>query len=393
MLVLVSNCPQINNPCNGFDPTPVRDDVGGSRMSGDGGPLRHPPRRQPGRDRGPDHPHRPRAGPADRRRVLRRRPLGPARAAGRRGRPARARRPPRSLPRRGPASCGRRGHRRGRVHPGYGFLSEDAAFARALRGRRASRSSGPTPAQLELFGAKHTARAAGRGGGRADDRRAPACSPTSTRRCAGRGPIGYPVMLKATGGGGGIGMRACRRRTDLARRVRPGAARRRRLLRHRRRLPRAFRRARPPRRGAGVRRRPRPVVTLGDRDCSLQRRNQKVVEEAPAPGLPDARPRATRTPPRATLCACGRLPLGRHGRVRLRRRPRAGVLPRGQRPPAGRAPGDRGGLRRRPGRVDAPAGAGRHDVVRDPAARRAGTPSRPASTPRTRRTTTGRAPA
>ncbi|MDX6354419.1 MAG: urea carboxylase, partial [Streptomyces sp.] len=98
--------------------------------------------------------------------------------------------------------------------------------------------------------------------------------------------IGYPVMLKATGGGGGIGMSACRSAEDLRdawERVQRVAAASfssagvflERLVEHARHVEvQVF--------GDGEGR----VVTFGDRDCSLQRRNQKVVEEAPAPGLP-----------------------------------------------------------------------------------------------------------
>ena len=85
--------------------------------------------------------------------------------------------------------------------------------------------------------------------------------------------VGYPVMLKATAGGGGIGMRVC---TD-PRAVREGFAAVARLG-----VPRA-RHIEVQLFGDGQGR----VVALGERDCSLQRRNQKVIEEAPAPNLPE----------------------------------------------------------------------------------------------------------
>ena len=99
----------------------------------------------------------------------------------------------------------------GAIHPGYGFLSEDAAFARRCEDAGLV-FVGPTPEQLELFGAKHTARAAAQAAGvplLAGHR--PAAGRRRTLVAAAAG-IGYPVMLKATGGGGGIGMRACRDR-------------------------------------------------------------------------------------------------------------------------------------------------------------------------------------
>ncbi|MGW0625126.1 5-oxoprolinase/urea amidolyase family protein [Streptomyces sp. NPDC002758] len=172
----------------------------------------------------------------------------------------------------------------GAIHPGYGFLSEDAAFARRCEDAGIV-FVGPTPEQLELFGAKHTARAAAEAAGVP---LAPGTGLLSSveeaRTAAAR--IGYPVMLKATGGGGGIGMSACHSVDELTEaweRVQRVAAASfslagvflERLVEHARHVEvQVF--------GDGAGR----VVTFGDRDCSLQRRNQKVVEEAPAPGLP-----------------------------------------------------------------------------------------------------------
>ncbi|MFF1450943.1 5-oxoprolinase/urea amidolyase family protein [Streptomyces sp. NPDC058274] len=174
----------------------------------------------------------------------------------------------------------------GAIHPGYGFLSEDAAFARRCEDAGIV-FVGPTPGQLELFGAKHTARAA------AEAARVPLLPGTGLladlgEALAAASRIGYPVMLKATGGGGGIGMSACRSAGELAEaweRVQRVAAASfssagvflERLVERARHVEvQVF--------GDGQGR----VVTLGDRDCSLQRRNQKVLEEAPAPGLPPA---------------------------------------------------------------------------------------------------------
>ncbi|MEU1457901.1 5-oxoprolinase/urea amidolyase family protein [Streptomyces avermitilis] len=172
----------------------------------------------------------------------------------------------------------------GAIHPGYGFLSEDAAFARRCEDAGIV-FVGPTPEQLELFGAKHTARDAAEAAG------VPLAPGTGLldsldEALDAASRIGYPVMLKATGGGGGIGMSACRSAAELAEsweRVRRVTAASfssagvflERLVEHARHVEvQVF--------GDGRGR----VVTLGDRDCSLQRRNQKVVEEAPAPGLP-----------------------------------------------------------------------------------------------------------
>ncbi|WP_406009933.1 5-oxoprolinase/urea amidolyase family protein [Streptomyces sp. NBC_00637] len=188
----------------------------------------------------------------------------------------------------------------GAIHPGYGFLSEDAAFA-----RRCADAGivfvGPTPEQLELFGAKHTARAAAEAAGvpLAPGTGLLADLPEALEQAR---LIGYPVMLKATGGGGGIGMSACRSAaelTDAWERVQRVAAASfstagvflERLVEHARHVEvQVF--------GDGAGK----VVVLGDRDCSLQRRNQKVVEEAPAPGLP-ARTRKQLASSAHDLCA------------------------------------------------------------------------------------------
>ncbi|MFG3367252.1 5-oxoprolinase/urea amidolyase family protein [Streptomyces sp. NPDC048156] len=173
----------------------------------------------------------------------------------------------------------------GAIHPGYGFLSEDAGFARRCEDAGIV-FVGPSADQLELFGAKHTARAAAEAAGVP---LAPGTGllPDLPSALAAADRIGYPVMLKATGGGGGIGMSACRSTdelTDAWERVQRVAAASfssagvflERLVENARHVEvQVF--------GDGH----GHVVTFGDRDCTLQRRNQKVLEEAPAPVLPD----------------------------------------------------------------------------------------------------------
>ncbi|MGI5400114.1 5-oxoprolinase/urea amidolyase family protein [Streptomyces sp. CA-135486] len=174
----------------------------------------------------------------------------------------------------------------GAIHPGYGFLSEDADFARRCEDAGIV-FVGPTAAQLELFGAKHTARAAAEAAGVP---LAPGTGllPGLDEALSEARRIGYPVMLKATGGGGGIGMRAVYDAGGLAdawegvQRVAAASFSSAGVF-----LERLVERARHVEVqvfGDGQGR----VVTFGDRDCSLQRRNQKVLEEAPAPGLPDS---------------------------------------------------------------------------------------------------------
>lgn len=174
----------------------------------------------------------------------------------------------------------------GAVHPGYGFLSENAVFARAVEDAGLA-FVGPTPEHLAVFGDKHSAReAAARAGvplvagsGLLDDVDAALVAAET---------VGYPVMVKAVAGGGGIGMQACADPDEL----REAYARVQRLASASFAsggvfLERYVRRARHLEVqvfGDGDGR----VVSLGDRDCSLQRRHQKVVEEAPAPGLAPA---------------------------------------------------------------------------------------------------------
>jgi urea carboxylase len=171
------------------------------------------------------------------------------------------------------------------IHPGYGFLSEDPDFARRVE-EAGLVFVGPTPEQLELFGVKHTARAAAAAAG------VPLVEGTGLladvdEAVAAAETLGYPVMVKATGGGGGIGIAPCENSDDLV----AAFARVSRLAEVNFGnggvfLERRVRRARHVEvqvigDGHG------DVVVLGDRDCSLQRRNQKVVEEAPAPNLPE----------------------------------------------------------------------------------------------------------
>ncbi|MEV6850273.1 urea carboxylase [Actinoplanes sp. NPDC051411] len=170
------------------------------------------------------------------------------------------------------------------IHPGYGFLSESAVFAREVEAA-GLRFAGPTPEQIVAFGAKHTARAL------AEQAGVPLLAGTgllgsADEAVAAAEATGLPVMVKATGGGGGIGMQACASPDE----VRVAFARVVALARANfdsagvflERLVRPARHVEVQVFGDGAGR----IAVLGDRDCSLQRRNQKVLEEAPAPGLP-----------------------------------------------------------------------------------------------------------
>jgi len=170
------------------------------------------------------------------------------------------------------------------IHPGYGFLSESALFAEACSGAGIV-FVGPTPAQIRDFGLKHRAREIAVGTGVPLLPGSPLlANPEEAQREAAR--IGYPVMLKSTAGGGGIGMALVREPSALAtafdrvERVAQknfglgGVFLERFIERARHIEVQIF--------GDGAGR----VVALGERDCSVQRRNQKLIEETPAPGLP-----------------------------------------------------------------------------------------------------------
>ncbi len=163
------------------------------------------------------------------------------------------------------------------VHPGYGFLSEDAGFARAAVAAGMT-WVGPSPEFLELFGDKASARAH--------------AVALGVPVAAGTGPVDLaaarafaagvdgPVMLKAVGGGGGRGLRVVAPGEDLAaayercRSEAGGAV----LVEE---LRTGARHVEVQLIGDGQR-----VLALGDRDCSLQRRHQKIIEFAPAADVP-----------------------------------------------------------------------------------------------------------
>lgn len=173
----------------------------------------------------------------------------------------------------------------GAIHPGYGFLSENTAFAEACE-RAGIVFIGPTVGQLSVFGAKHTAREAATAAG-VPLLRGTGLLETVEDALAAAEDIGYPVMLKATAGGGGIGMSECRGPEDLrsawdgVRRVAGANFSSTGVFLER--LVDDARHVEVQVFGDGD----GGILVLGDRDCTLQRRHQKVVEEAPAPALPD----------------------------------------------------------------------------------------------------------
>lgn len=178
------------------------------------------------------------------------------------------------------------------IHPGYGFLSENAGFARECTGRGIA-FIGPRVEQIEAFALKHTARAI------AEQCGVPLLPGTGILSCRAEAleraeMLGYPVMLKSSAGGGGIGMRVCHTVAELDDAYES-------VVRLSRNsfgdgsvyLEKFVARARHVEAqifgdGRGG------ILTLGLRDCSAQRRHQKVIEETPVPGLDAATAEAMR---------------------------------------------------------------------------------------------------
>lgn len=172
------------------------------------------------------------------------------------------------------------------IHPGYGFLSENADFAERVE-QSGFKFIGPTADSIRIMGDKVSAKQAmikagvpcvpGSDGELPDD-------PAQIKRIAKA--IGYPVIIKAAGGGGGRGMRVVHTEAALVNAVQMTKAE----------AGAAF--GNPAVYMEKFLQNPRHVeiqvladqhknaVYLGERDCSMQRRHQKVIEEAPAPGIP-----------------------------------------------------------------------------------------------------------
>ncbi len=172
------------------------------------------------------------------------------------------------------------------IIPGYGFLSENASFAEQCA-RAGIVFVGPDPEQIRRFGLKHIARQI------ASEAGVPLTPGTdliaTVDEAVGEANrIGYPLMLKSTAGGGGIGLTRCNNETELVQAFETvkrlgqnffsdsGVFLERYIDNARHVEVQLF--------GDGN----GQVIALGERDCSLQRRNQKVVEETPAPHLPES---------------------------------------------------------------------------------------------------------
>lgn len=171
------------------------------------------------------------------------------------------------------------------IHPGYGFLSENTAFAEKCRENNI-KFIGPDSEQINIFGLKHSAREI------AQKAEVPLLKGTGllsgvNEALEAADEIGYPVMIKSTAGGGGIGIRICENKDELTAsydnvchlaesNFNDGGVFLEKYIRKARHVEvQIF--------GNEY----GEIAVLGERDCSVQRRNQKVVEECPAPNLSD----------------------------------------------------------------------------------------------------------
>jgi acetyl-CoA carboxylase biotin carboxylase subunit len=170
------------------------------------------------------------------------------------------------------------------VHPGYGFLAENSRLA-----NRCAQAGivfiGATPAQLDAMGDKLQARQQAIDAGLPVLPGGPVANAAEARDLAER--IGWPVLIKSVGGGGGRGLKAVHRPAQLEATLDLAMAEAHAAFGDARvyleRLVESGRHVEVQLLGDGTQ-----VIHLGDRDCSIQRRYQKLIEEAPAPDLPDA---------------------------------------------------------------------------------------------------------
>ena len=267
------------------------------------------------------------------------------------------------------------------VHPGYGFFSENTDFARAITERGVT-FIGPPPEAIEVMGDKVSSRIAAQEAGVQGVPGTTEFLSSGDEVVAFGEEFGWPVAIKAAYGGGGRGMRVVESAADAHSALESAQS--------------------EALKGFGrdecyVERyltKPRHVemqiigdthgttVWVGERDCSAQRRHQKLVEESPAPNFPDETRQAMGQAAVDVAQACGYYQRW-HRRVPVPGRRL--LVPGDEHPPPGGAPRHRAGVGHRPGPRADPGGLGREAVVHPGRHRRYGVgPSRSGSTPRTR---------
>ena len=242
------------------------------------------------------------------------------------------------------------------IHPGYGFLAENAEFADTCKASNIT-FIGPTGEQIRQMGDKATARRLAQEAGVPTVPGSPGTIEDVDDALAFAESIGFPVIIKATAGGGGKGMRICTdadqfgqlfglAQNEALGAFGNGAVYVERYLQHPRHVEIQVLGDTHGR-----------VVHLGERDCSVQRRHQKLIEESPSPAL-DAELRERMGERRRGARLQHRLRGRRHDRVSARHR-RQLLLHGDEHPDPGRAPGDRDGHGLRPGEGADPGGRGR----------------------------------
>ncbi len=190
------------------------------------------------------------------------------------------------------------------LHPGYGFLSENAAFASSVE-ESGMRFIGPAPKWIDAMGHKTRARELAAANGLPVGRGSGVLPAERERVLAAAEAIGYPVLVKPAAGGGGIGMLAARGPDELLAAVERAASMAERGFASREvYLERLVDKPRHveiqvlgDRYGA--------VAHVFERDCSVQRRHQKIIEEAPAPRVDRARMQALLEQVAGTLARLG----------------------------------------------------------------------------------------
>jgi acetyl-CoA carboxylase biotin carboxylase subunit len=175
------------------------------------------------------------------------------------------------------------------IHPGYGFLSENANFAKVCEASEIA-FIGPTPEIIEMMGDKDRARREVRAAGLVTVPGSDGIIHGEEQLAATAAKIGYPLILKASAGGGGRGMRIVRRVEDLLAAFQAASSE----------AQQAF--GNPDMYAEKFIEHPRhieyqvlgdqhgQIIHLGERECSIQRRHQKLVEESPSPAI-DAKQR------------------------------------------------------------------------------------------------------
>ena len=242
------------------------------------------------------------------------------------------------------------------IHPGYGFFSENASFARAVE-KAGMVWIGPPPEAIERMGDKVEARKLMAAAGVPVVPGSPGTLETEAQVRAVANKIGFPIMIKAAAGGGGKGMRLVESDKDLASAVRTVASEAKSSFGDGRFYVEKFVRS------------PRHIevqvladkqgntVHLFERECSIQRRNQKVVEESPSPFVT---PEMRKTMGAVAVKAAKAVDYlqRRNHRVSGRRGPQF-LFPGNEYAHPGRASDYRNGDRNRPGRTQIEIAAGK----------------------------------